>query len=134
MKLQFTGCCSHRSGGTAAQWGFCYLLTPCQKGVRGTIAAQVTAGLAAWVARTKAASVKIHVRPHGDYREDFGPRIALATSLLTVDGRYSDQVATKWADPGELAYALVAPCLRWGLRCCLEQGSDGDAIVMRRMP
>ncbi len=94
---------------------------------------QVTAGLAAWVARTKAASVKIHVRPNGDYREDFGPRIALASSLLTVDGRYSDQVATKWADLGELAYALVAPCLRWGLRCCLEQGADGDAIVMRRM-
>jgi hypothetical protein len=74
--------------------------------------------------------VKIHLSPSVECSDDFGDQI----SLNTVDetGGYLDFV--QWDELGYLAEALMAPCARLRLDCCLEQSADGSAIVMRRLP
>ena len=86
---------------------------------------QVTARLAAWVAGTGAASVKIRLS---------GSAQRTTFCVGTLKDSFNNLMITAWADLGLMADALVAQCSRLGLECRLEQGSDGPAVVIRRVP
>ncbi len=89
------------------------------------MAAQVTACLAAWVASTGAASIKIQRSYDMDDRGTYGSAIALSI----VDGEYRDLSVAEFGDPGELAESLAAPCARRGLSCHVMRG---DVVVIHR--
>ncbi len=91
---------------------------------------QVIARLATWAAETGATKVKIlrlcPVMGHHNYGKAF--------VLSTADETLSNLFDVQFDHMSELASVLEAPCSRQGLHCRLEQGADGDAVVICRLP
>ena len=86
---------------------------------------------AAWVDGFSASSVKFQrLCPDGAnqkvYSKQLGPN--------STDETLIDMANVEFRDLGELASVLAAPCIRRGLECRLEQGPEGDAVIIRRQP